>query len=538
MRNSIFWAGVILCSVLTSARSNTPTTGEIIYRRGILPSGKPVAGDRESGGSASGATAACINCHRRSGLGTVEGRIVIPPITARYLYEAAPGSAAEFSTAEGGTAPHRLIPYTDATLARAIREGIAPDGRSFNYLMPRYPLGDDAMASLITYIKGLSNGQEPGVVGDTLHFATIITPDADPVKRKAMLEVMEHFFAAKNLFSRGPAPPLQASRRLAFRVLRKWQLHVWDLSGEPETWEEQLRKKFRAEPVFAVISGLGGKDWAPIHRFCEQESIPCLFPNVDLPVVAEEDFYDVYFSKGVLLEAQLMARQIQASAKTADLRRVVQVYRDEDVGKAAAGALRKQIAASGLATVDRSLSTGAAANEIGAAIRTAASNDALVLWLRPDDLRELPSEAPNNPAVFMSGVMGELEQAPLNNSWRGAVQMTYPYELPALRAARLNYVLAWFKIQKIPVACERTQVDTYVACGILAENLDHMLDNFVRDYLVENVEVMLSPRVVNGYYTRLGLGPGQRFASKGGYVVRFSASDEKKLIPGGDWIVP
>ncbi|HSB21297.1 MAG TPA: hypothetical protein VLD85_14915 [Anaeromyxobacteraceae bacterium] len=54
-----------------------------------------------------------------------------------------------------------------------------------------------------------------------------------------------------------------------------------------------------------MVSVIGGRTWAPIHRFCERARVPCLFPDLDLPVVAEQDFYPVYFSRGVLLEAQL-----------------------------------------------------------------------------------------------------------------------------------------------------------------------------------------------------------------------------------------
>ena len=59
--------------------------------------------------------------------------------------------------------------------------------------------------------------------------------------------------------------------------------------------------------MFAVISGLGGGDWSPVHDVCEREALPCLFPNVDAPPPqAEHDFYSTYFSRGVLLEAEVI----------------------------------------------------------------------------------------------------------------------------------------------------------------------------------------------------------------------------------------
>ncbi len=184
------------------------------------------------------------------------------------------------------------------------------------------------------------------------------------------------------------------------------------------------------------------------------------------------------------------------------------------------------------------LKPGAAGAELAAAIDIAKARDMLILWLRPDDLRNLPPEPPKSPLIFVSGLMGGLEDSPIGEAWRAVTSMTYPFELPARRAVLLNYPLGWFRMQGIKVVAEQTQIDTYIACGIVSENLRNMLDNFVRDYLVENVEVMLSTRIVNGYYTRLGLAPGQRFASKGGYIVHFVGAEGKKLAAEGDWVVP
>jgi hypothetical protein len=102
----------------------------------------------------------------------------------------------------------------------------------------------------------------------------------------------------------------------------------------------------------------------------------------------------------------------------------------------------------------------------------------------------------------------------------------------------MTFPLVWFKIRHIEVVDERIQSDTYLACGILADVLSLMLDNFVRDHLLERLETMLSARTRNAYYPRLGLGPGQRFASKGGYLVRFADAQAPRVVADSAWIVP
>jgi len=145
---------------------------------------------------------------------------------------------------------------------------------------------------------------------------------------------------------------------------------------------------------------------------------------------------------------------------------------------------------------------------------------------------------PRNAVVFMSGTMGDLEQAPLPAAWRGVTQMAYPFDLPELRKVRMNFPLGWFKIRHIPVVAERVQADTYIACGILADALSRMLDSFYRDYLLERIESIMSTHQISGYYPRFGLAPGQRFAAKGGYLVRFATPEGTALLAESDWIVP
>jgi hypothetical protein len=532
VRRSLF---ILLCLTAAAAHAapEVAADGEAIYRDGRLPSGQPLIGERDAGIRVEGAAAACAACHRRSGLGMAEGQDVIPPISGKYLFRRLGTGAEDVDYRYTQTYLVKREPYTEATLERAIRDGIGRDGRTLSYLMPRFKLDAKAMASLVAYLKDLSSGPVPGVTADTLHFATIITPDADPVARQGMLSVLDRFFADKNAFVRGGNKPLHSASGVHYRVTRRWQLHVWQLEGAPDTWEAQLDRHLAAEPVFAVISGLGGKTWAPVHRFCERAAIPCLLPNVDLPVVAEHDFYPLYFSQGVLLEAKLIAARLDSGTK-----RIVQLYRSDDIGAAAADALSRAARARGLAVDDRPLNAAAGIKEIAAALREMQANDTLVLWLRPQDLADLPAAVPQVDAVFVSGLMGRLEKAPLSAPWRRAARLTYPLDLPEARRVRMAFPLGWFRVRDIPIVAERVQVDTYLACGILAENLTMMQDAFVRDYLLEKIEVMLSQKVTTAYFPRLGLGQGQRFASKGGYLVRFAGPEGDAIVADGNWTVP
>jgi hypothetical protein len=517
-------------SLRAAATSADLTTAQALFRNGVLPSGTPLKGSREGGGSVVGKNAACASCHRRSGLGMAEGRIVTPSITGHYLFNPGERPMPEGESSPIAAAAYNRARYTDATLARAIRSGLGPTGKPLSPLMPHFALDDATMSLLIDYLRTLSATAAPGVETDTLHFATIVTPDADPERARAMLEVLNDFFDNKDAYYRGKAPPLRATRRIHYRVLRRWQLHVWTLTGAPDTWEAQLHAKLRAEPVMAVVSGIAGRTWAPVHRFCEQEQLPCLLPNVDLPVIHDGDFYSVYFSAGVLLEAKLLAARLPAGT-----RHVVQVYREDDIGAAAAQSVAGDVHA--MQVDNYPLKVGADAAQLAAAVGHGAAGDALLLWLRPGDLRDLPV-AGSPSSVWMSGLMGGLEHAPLPAAWLASVHMSYPFDLPEQRRFRMTWPLTWFKTQGIQVTDERTQVDTYLSCVILAESVGALWGNFVRDYLLETYENMLSFRTLNAYYPHLSLGPGQRFASKGGYIVHFADAGGTTVVKDGEWSVP
>jgi len=189
---------VLALSLPAHASPQDIELGKRIYREGVLPSGTLLTAQARNGVVRRGAQAACVNCHRRSGLGSSEGGKVVRPIAGAMLYHAP--AAAGLRAPSRGLSGRTL--YTDALLAKAVREGVDASGRVLDLLMPRYALNDDDTRALVTYLKSLSSDPSPGATQDSIHFATIITPGVLPAKRKTMLHVLRAFFRANNARTR------------------------------------------------------------------------------------------------------------------------------------------------------------------------------------------------------------------------------------------------------------------------------------------------------------------------------------------------
>jgi hypothetical protein len=289
-----------------------------------------------------------------------------------------------------------------------------------------------------------------------------------------------------------------------------------------------------AEPVFAVISGAYGGNFVPVRDFCESEAVPCLFPNLEnAPADGDQDFHTIYYSRGVGAEADLVANDLAENTAPGP---IVAIYRDGDVGESAARRLQSVLQARGVTLQLRSIGAEASPSSIRSLLAKIPEQATLALWLRPKDLAELGSTPKR--AVYVSGIMGDYENAPVPAEWRGVTKLLYNIDLPEERRVRLDYAHGWFRVRRIPEVAFRQQADTMLACGILSETVKHLIDAFIPDYLVERIEDTLEHRLLTGYYARLSLGPRQRYAVIGGYFARFTDPTGSHVVRIGDWIYP
>lgn len=511
--------------------------GRRIYELGILPNGEPLEGIRHDGMVVAGRDAACVLCHQRSGMGLAEGAILVPPVTATALFgklqlktfgrqpRRAPGI--KFTEWPFKTRP----PYDDASLATTMRTGVTPSGYRFQYVMPRYELGERDMAALVAYLRALSAEPSPGADDNEAHFATVIVPGSEPARKEAFLGVLKVCFREK--FPHAAAAGVQVGR-----------LHVWELSGPAASWQAQLEAKHAQRPVFALVSGLGVDEWGPVEQFCEANGVPCLFPNVDVPGSPNDGRYGFYFFRGAILEADVIASYLQDKAGELGLRRVVAVSRAEGAGAQAARALAERLAGTGLVTEHRILRGGSKA-DTRAATAGLSSADALVMLLREPDLANLAKWLPKPPdakALVMSGLLGGQENTPLPAAWRKPMLMVYPFDPPPRWNRRMDYNLrTWLRENGIKPADERMQGNTLAACNLLNEGMLRLRGQYLQDYLVElteNYPTQMGNAPAAQAFPRFSLGPGQRFSSKGAYVTRFTSPEFKQLERVEDWIVP
>lgn len=517
--------------------------GKRIYRDGMLPSGKLLRGSVQSGVELSGSDAACAKCHRRSGLGGGEGQNAIRPIAGRLLFSRQEIGESERSRALFNVGEIRE-PYTLESLKRVLREGVDPARRKLDPLMPRYALSDAEIAPLAAYLQGLALTPSPGVTKNEIHFATIITPGVEPSRVEAMRGVLQAFLRDKNGGTRQEQRRKAAGTDQMYRVYRKWVLHEWGLSGPPESWQKQLEARYRQQPVFAVLSGIGAGSWRPVHEFCEQAEIPCVFPNVDYPEIAQPGYSTLYFSRGVALEAEVLAKHLAEHGQSGRSGRIVQVFRDDVAGRVPAQALRAALQRRGINEISDRPVVGEQplSSEFWSQMLDEARPEVLVLWLDEDDIASLhgqgaaPAEMKN---VYLSGsLITRPCRVLLFGDWLDRMRLVYPFELTERREQRLSRMKHWLAARNIPLHDERIQSSTYFAVTVAGDALSHMGDTFSRDYFIERVENMTEQSLSSGIYPRLSLGPGQRFASRGSYVARFPKDGESMLMPVSEWIVP
>ncbi|MCX7084157.1 MAG: hypothetical protein NTY69_01315 [Methylococcales bacterium] len=582
---------LLVAATSNSAKSQQDIDASIkrgmhLYLEGKRDNGQPLTATGAGESKLSGTQSGCINCHRRSGLGGVEGNEVIPPISGNALFSAEKPVTVQIDKRfnRGVSVASKI--YDTHSLSEAIRLGKHSSGRVLTQLMPRYKVSDAEVLDIQAYLRTLSANWAPGVDEKEIALATVITPEVDANARKIFLDTINTLVNQHNLNvksgQRQRIAPIE--RRLNSR--RYWKLNVWELTGNSDTWEAQLIKKQSETPVFTLVSGLSKTDWQPVQHFCKSNKVPCWFPSVDHVISKNaNDEYGVFFSEGLQLEAKVMAKEILATKEKT--KSVLQIIGEQAIAKSAAQTLADLITKQGIQVIN--LNVAPENSQITNALRALGDNDIVVNWLDITEKDTLIKNqtAPPGASFWSATLLGEKADVTLGDWAKNAVLIDR-LELPKIRAANLAHFKDWLTFWRVPLVDEKMQSEIYFAVNSFAWMTSSMLNNYYTDYLMDRAEATLSmrdamqvqeevqammmggggrkPKLANteqiaktdsnvtaihsvdsnvlakresiSAYPRMSLGNNQQFASKGAYVRKFNSKENSFDEVNANWVIP
>ena len=520
--------------------------GEKIYRDGILPSGKPVQALVKNDVPAPGTSFTCGSCHLRSGLGSIEGGVVTPATNGRILYSPLEMKYKQIRV-ENKYFPFssKRPAYTDATLADAILGGVDPGGRELNPVMPRYQLNEADMAVLIDYLKTLSAETPPGVTASGIHFATIITEDVPPELQDAFLFSLENLIRFKNNMADFYKKNKRSGRMVASMVYQskveyqKLSLSKWILKGPSETWASQLADYYRKDPVFAVLGGISTKEWKPIHEFCEQHRLPTLFPITDLPEISTKDWYTLYLSKGIYQEGESAARYLH-TLESLDANGIIQIVRNTAKGLRLAKGFDNTWSELGHPKA-RTIILKPGEQLSRVLLKQLASKQKSTTLLVWDDasaiagINSLTSSKPIPQRIFVSSSYMGPSVRSFNRAMRDSVYIMLPFSLPQDEAEKKISLKPLTASREFTGKAKEIVLKVYSLANMLTLALMDMRGVYYQDYFLDVIGMQADQ--TPPLYERLSFGPGQRYASKGCYVVQLNKKEPAEYIKKSEWVI-
>jgi len=280
-------------------------------------------------------------------------------------------------------------------------------------------------------------------------------------------------------------------------------------------------------PVFAMLGGTGSGTWAPIGEFCERYEILCLYPSTDLPHISDDDFYTVYYSRGLLLEADLIAAHI----KEQPTELVLQVWCDSAL-EPAASALRESLKDSATVVRDVTFDCDAPAPFAELAPQLA-DGAAAVLWLDTEQLTQVT--LPEGRIYASSALLDSTPETGLATA-TGSVLVAHPFRLPNSIDPAARRFEAWAKSREVVVSHRRAQAEAFYASLVFKNVVKHMRRYYVREYALDVIDHSEGMAAYLPLYPRASFGPGQRYINKGGYIL--PVVNGKADTKDAAWILP
>jgi ABC-type branched-subunit amino acid transport system substrate-binding protein len=458
----------------------------------------------------------CANCHGLRGEGTSEGGLEPSPLTWARL------KSPHTSLLTG----HQRGPYNEATLARAISQGLDPGNQPLHPGMPRYRMSLHQMANLIAYLKKLGSeaDADPGLSDTTITLGSVL-PMTGPMARAGedVKATLNAYFTQIN--SQGGI------------YGRKFELVVADSHGDAQGTLQATRHLVEETGVFALIGSFEPLGSEPTHEYLRQKEVPLIGPTTLLPQPSiPPNPYVFYLLPTFSDQARVLVDFIRSRMKSESPRLAVIVESGEIYGDALTG-LRAQAKMYAMTLVfEEAYKPGRFSPASVIERMLPKQPDYVFVFGGADDVVDLAREMKRKdfilPLLGSATLVGR-QAFSLPPEIATKSFLAYPAAFP--HREELEEFMAVLRNAKVEFRNPPFQGSAYAAAKIIVEVTKRSSRQLSRAELVQSMEQMRN--FETGVIPPVTFGPNQRVGCSGSYVVGIDLKN-KRHVPLSEWLVP
>lgn len=474
--------------------------GQRIFLRGESPSGARLDARLGMGGlELSGAAVACGNCHGEDGRGRAEGGITPANIQWSELVK-----VYGHQHANG----RRHAAFDEASLRRAVMDGIDPDGNRLDGAMPRYAMSAKDFAALAAYLRKLESLLDPGLGDEVVRIGTLLPLSGRLAPLGESLRALwTAYFAALN--QRGGIH----GRRL--------ELVVEPLPADPAQARVRARDWLAGGSVFAVLAPVSAGIETELSAAASQAQLPVVGPLTLFPEDEQaSNPYVFHLLPGIAELAQVLAQHAARELQLAP-RPIALWHPDTAGGRATARAVEAGLRRAGWkAPLPVVIPARGASHEALAAGLKERQVAAVLVLGAGADLAALAGAAARigwTPQLLVPGPLAPRDIVTLPAAFRDRITLAYPSSPGDQRGEALREYAALTQGQAQPRAYPAAQLAAYSAGLLLVEGLKRTGRDLSRRKLVATLETVQG--FDTGLLPQLSYNADRRIGAMGAYLV-------------------
>jgi ABC-type branched-subunit amino acid transport system substrate-binding protein len=497
---------LVALNAVAAPLSDLEARGNEIYFTGIDKAGpEPKAFLGTESTPAPARLAPCGSCHGEDGRGRPEGNIAPPDITWDRLTNA--------GAVQRGVGGESL----EASISKAIAEGVGREGKRLESIMPRYSLSHEQMDALLAYLKIIAKDQAPGVGSDTIRIAIILPAKSATAAHDVIRQICLAYFEGLNgrggIFNRRiEAMPFDANEAL-----------------------DTLKRRIENREIFALVILDAGTESDEIIRLADETKTPSIAASTRPINVTPDSRYRFSIFPDVATQMRVL---VDFVAQTPDrLRRIAMLYDKEEAPVEIREAVERQLTKWRLPQpIDATYQARSFDARAAVARLSSEAVDSVIFLAGGPELAaflDVLKRTDWRPRLLISSraIGPTIFDAPGDISGGIFLALSLLADQPAKDTAFLA-LHEQFGIPKHHVA---SQVAAYCAALILAEGLKGAGREISRATFVEALENLRD--FDTGVSHRLSFGPNRHVGNNGAYVVGVEPSARRFKIVS-DWRPP